>query len=292
MSSRALAFLTDRRISIELVALVAGCVALAWPTFAQVVRDSWSTEQGSHGPIVLMTGLWLVTRLWPSARPLFRPPPLLPVAIVIAALAPMLLFARVVQVLEVEGFLMYALLVAALYSVIGWAALRKLWFPLFYLAFVFPLPDTLVALITLPLKDFISRAAVELLHAVGYPIGGMGVTIVIGPYELLVAAACSGLNSIVSLSVIALFYLYVRHGGDWRSALPTAIMIVPFAILANLIRVIILIVLTYHAGDAAAQGFLHDFAGLLMFVVAFGLVILFDSAVARLRPGASRESVR
>jgi exosortase len=176
---------------------------------------------------------------------------------------------------------MYGLLLAALYSVIGARALCRLWFPLIYLAFMFPLPDTVVAFVTLPLKTMLSQAAIASLGMLGYPIGGAGVMIMIGPYELLVAAACSGLNSIISLSVIGLFYLYVRHEGNWRTAWPAAVMIVPIAILANFVRILLLILLTYHAGDAVAQGYLHDFAGLSMFAVALGALAMVDEAIVR-----------
>lgn len=265
------------RWPLQLLALLAGCAVLALPTLVQVARESWTTEQGGHGPIVLMTGLWLLVKLWPQARPHFCSPATLSVMVMAVPLAMLVLFSRIAHVLEVEGFLMYALLLLALYSVIGLPGMARLWFPLFYLAFIFPLPDTLVAATTLPLKTWISEAAIGILSLLGYPVGGAGVMIYIGPYELLVAAACSGLNSIISLSVIGLFYLYVRHRGDWRKAWLTALMIVPMAVLSNFVRVLILILLTYHAGDAAAQGFLHDFAGLTMFVVALGLVVAIDS---------------
>lgn len=270
----------DNRAS--LMALLAGAAVLAWPTMVRVISESWSTEQGSHGPIVLMTGLWLLTRMWPKAARYSAMPPRRHAAPVLAIAAILLVLSRVVQILEIEGFLMYGLLIAGLYALIGWRALRELWFPLFYLAFIFPLPETLVAYLTLPLKSLISRTAVDLLHLAGYPIGGLGVTIMIGPYELLVAAACSGLNSIVSLSVIALFYLFVRHEGQWRSAIPSVIMIVPIAIAANLIRVIMLILLTYYGGESVGQGFLHQMAGLFMFVVALGLLIIWDKLISQM----------
>lgn len=279
-----------RSVPPALLALLAGCAVLAAPTMIVIARESWSTEQGGHGPIVMMTGLWLLSRIWPSARPLFHRPRLLPVTALLALLSALLLLTRIVQVFEIEGFLMYGLLLVALYSVIGWPAVRRLWFPLVYLAFMFPLPDTVIALVTLPLKTFLSQAAVGLLSMFGYPIGGAGVMILIGPYELLVAAACSGLNSIISLSVIGLFYLYVRHEGDWRTAWPTALTIVPIAILANFVRVLILILLTYHAGDAAAQGFLHDFAGIFMFAVALGLLAAIDELIARSRAKSGRSA--
>ena len=117
------------------------------------------------------------------------------------------------------------------------------------------------------------------LGQLNYPIGGQGVMIYIGQYELLVAAACSGLNSIISLSAISLFYIYVRHQADWRYAALLVLLIVPVALLANFIRVLILILLTYHSGEAVAQGFLHNFAGVFMFAVALIAIYLADEAI-------------
>jgi exosortase len=174
---------------------------------------------------------------------------------------------------------MYAVLLTAIYSVIGLQAMKRLWFPFFYLLFIFPPPDTLVAMVTQPLKIWISQAAIHLLHALGYPIGGAGVTIQIGQYQLLVAAACSGLNSIISLSAITLFYIYIRHQADLRYGLLLSLLILPVAILANFVRVLILILITYYFGEAAAQGFLHSVAGLTMFVIALLSIFAADSLI-------------
>lgn len=258
-----------------MIALALGVLAIALPTLSFVARESWSSEQGAHGPIVLMTGLWLLVRLWPSAAPLAKRPPLWRVAALLTVTVLGYLLSRITQVVEIEGYFMYACLVIALYGLIGGRAMRQLWFPLFYLAFMFPPPDTIVYAITLPMKVGVSQVAIAILHTLGYPIAGQGVMIYVGQYELLVAAACSGLNSIISLSAISLFYIYMRHEAEWRYAAFLVLLIVPVALIANLVRVIILILLTYHAGDAAAQGFLHNFAGIVMFAVAlltiFGL---------------------
>lgn len=256
--------------------LAAGIAAVFLPTIWYVAQASWSTEQGAHGPIVLATGLWLFHRQWQENKPEILPGRS---AIVAALFIPLLFayfFARVTQIIEIEGFVMYGLLLVALYSAIGWAAMKRLWFPLIYMLFVFPPPDTVVALITQPLKIGISHAAIDILYAFGYPIAGAGVTIQIGQYQLLVAAACSGLNSLISLSAISLFYIYVRHQADWRYALLLFVAIVPVAIFANLIRVLILILLTYHAGEATAQGFLHNFAGITMFASALLTIFAID----------------
>lgn len=259
--------------------LLAGLAAVIVPTMAFVARVSWSTEAGAHGPIVLFTGLWLLWRLWPEARVVVAPPATLPVVVGLAVTLPLYLVSRIAQIVEVQGYLMYAVVLVTAYAMIGLPAMRRLWFPLFYLGFMFPLPETLVAAMTGSLKTAISEAAVAFLYQFGYPIGSAGVSIQVGQFQLLVAAACSGMNSIVALTAISLFYVYMRHQANWRYALLLALLILPVAIFTNFVRVLILILLTYHAGDAVAQGFLHNFAGLTMFAIALLTIFALDSAI-------------
>ena len=268
--------------------LVAGVLAVLIPTMLLVANQSWSTEQGAHGPIVLATGLWLLWREWGNARLLAQPAPGKVVAIAFAILLPLFFISRVSNIVETEGFLMYALVVTVLYSFIGWNALKVLWFPLVYLLFVLPPPDTLVAMVTNPLKIFLSESAVQLLYTLGYPIAASGVTIQVGQYQLLVAEACAGLNSLISLSAIALFYVYLRHHANVRYSLLMFLAILPVAAFANFVRIVILVLLTYHGGEAAAQGFLHDFAGLTMFMTALITIFAIDHLFGLLLPGLKR----
>lgn len=255
------------------LALLVMVALFAFPTMEFVAQSSWSTEQGAHGPIVLFTGLWLLWRHLPAELEHAHPPAGWKVAALIALVLPLYLVARIGAIVELEGYLMYAGLLVLLYSVIGLAAMKRLWFPLFYLTFVFPPPETIVAIVTQPMKILVSEAAVGLLDLFGYPVGGEGVHIYIGQYQLLVAAACSGLNSLISLTALTLLYIYIRHQADVRYALLLAILTVPVAVLANLVRVLMLILLTYHFGEAAGQGFLHEFAGLTMFIAALVLIM-------------------
>ena len=260
------------------IVLALGAAAIAVPTMLMVARESWSTEQGAHGPLVLLTGIWLLVRARKQAAPIAPPPLWRPIVIMLPLLA-LFVVARISQTVEVEGYIMYGVLLSAAYAVCGGPFLRSLAFPLFYLAFVFPPPETVVYGLTLPMKIAITKAAVGLLAVIGYPIGYSGVWIQVGQYQLLVAAACSGLNSIISLSVLSTFYIYVRRSGDVLRAVLLALFIVPVAMAANLVRVLTLILLTYHAGEAAAQGFLHNFAGMTMFVAALLILFAIDAAL-------------
>ena len=267
------------RLNWQSALLILGLVAFCLPTMKFVMQQSWSGEEGAHGPIVLATGLWLLVREWEYARPLAKPAPVSTVWLLLAILVPLQIFARITQIVELEGYFMYFTILVVLYGLIGLESLRKLWFPLFYIAFIFPPPETLVALVTVPMKIWLSKAAIGFLQLLDYPIGGEGVTIYVGQYELLVAAACAGINSIVSLSAISLFYIYMRHRANWLYSGLLVLLIVPVALVANFFRVLILILLTYHAGEAAAQGFLHNFAGIAMFAVALLTIFAADEVL-------------
>lgn len=258
---------------------VIGIAAFALPTMWFVIREGWSGEEGAHGPIVLATGLWLLWQRWKASKEYVEEASLPLIIGLLAVLVPLTILARITQIVELEGYLMYACLLTALYSVVGGQVMRRMWFPLLYLAFIFPPPDTVVAWVTVPMKIWLSESAIVFLRFFGYPIGGVGVSIYIGQYELLVAAACSGINSIVSLSAISLFYIYMRHEAEWQYAALLVLLIVPIALIANFFRVLTLILLTYHAGEAAAQGFLHNFAGILMFGIAMVTIFLIDLAL-------------
>ena len=265
-------------LSLPMIFFLVGCAALAIPTMIGVAQVSWSTEQGGHGPLVMATGAWLLWRELKQSPAAIAPGNLLFGGLALAICLGVFILARITGTLEVEAFAMYGSIISGAYLLFGGALLRSIWFPLIYLAFALPPPETVVAAVTQPIKIAISEGAVWLLHAVGYPIASSGVTIQIAQYELLVAAACAGLNSIVTLSALCLLYSYLRHRSDPIPFIVICIAAIPVAMFANFIRVLVLILLTYHFGEATAQGFLHDAAGLMMFSVALMTVFAIDQS--------------
>jgi exosortase len=137
--------------------------------------------------------------------------------------------------------------------------------------------------ITQPLKILVSDITTFLLSAAGYPITQVGVTIYIAQYQLLVEDACAGLNSLISLTAIGLFYIYLMHNASWRYSAVLLLLLLPIAIAANVVRVMILVLLTYYAGNEVAQGYLHDFAGIVTFVSALLLIFGIDTLLSPLR---------
>ncbi|MGJ3628673.1 exosortase V [Sphingomonas sp. MMS24-JH45] len=261
--------------------LAAGLLVLAIPTVIRLGRESWSTEIGAHGPIVLATGLWLLFHdgLRLDGDP--RAPRRWWAVALLPALA-LYVFGRAYDFLSLEAAGLWGAFVALVYLVAGGAALRRRLFPLVYLGFVIPPPGWVIDRITAPLQTFVSAAAVHLLQPLGYPIAHDGVVLTEWQYQLLVEDACAGMNSLTGLVAIGLFYVYLLHRASWRYSALMVALIVPIAILVNVARVVALILLTWHAGDAAAQGFLHVTTGLVLFMVAIGLMFLADTGLQAL----------
>src|SRR5436309_1663020 len=118
-----------------------------------------------------------------------------------------------------------------------------------------------------------------LLYWAGYPIARSGVILSIGQYQLLVADACSGLHSMFSLAALGTLFMYMMGR---TSRVHNAIMlaaILPIAFIANIVRVIILVLITYHFGDEAGQGFLHGTAGVVLMLVALGILFALDAVL-------------
>ena len=259
---------------------VAGLLVLFVPTLVDLVRTVWSTEEQSQGPIVLAICAWLIWRAWSRIDDLAadHPRPVAGWSLLAFALL-LYFFGRSQRILSAQTLSALFALPAMVLLLRGRRQLAAAWFPLFFMFFLVPLPAALVDAITQPLKLAVSSVATNVLFTVGYPIARTGVILQIGQYQLLVADACAGLHTLFSLEAMGLLYLnVVRHSSLFRNVL-LAILIVPISFAANVIRVMVLALITYHFGDEAGQGFLHGFAGLVLFMTALMFIIGTDSGL-------------
>lgn len=262
------------------IAPAVGLALLYIPSFWDLVHGLWSLDMNAHGPIVLAVGLWL---LWFKSRqfPGDASPGTGRAALLGWVVLAFGLFLYAVG--RSQAFVIFEIgslvpvLVGLSLLLLGPTATRYLWFPFVFLLFVIPLPGSLVDAITQPMKLAVSWGAEHLMFALGYPIARSGVVLHVGQYQLLVADACAGLHSLFTLEALGLLYLNVmRHESPVRNAILAA-LIVPVSYGANLLRVIILVLVTYYFGDAAGQGFVHDFAGMVLFLSALLLIITGDA---------------
>ncbi len=271
----------DRR---AVAMVLAGLAVLYLPTYWSLASTIWQSSDQSQGPLMLAASLWL---LYERREAIASAPARPREGVAAGALAVGLLLYAVgrsqsIWIFEVGSQLVVFSGVLLLFK--GWRGLRLAMFPILFLVFMVPLPGPLVAAVTGPLKAGVSYVASELLYTAGYPISRTGVILHVGPYVILVADACAGLTSMFSLEAVGILYLgLMRHPSRARN-MALSLMLVPVAFCANVVRVVVLVLTTYHLGDAAGRGFLHGFAGMLLFCVALALIVPLDRLLGWLLP--------
>jgi exosortase B len=260
--------------------IIVGLAVLYVPSLYDLFTGIWSKDEQMHGPIVLGISLWLMHRNWGAMEQAAQDQqpsnwgwPIFVFGLLLYAVG------RSQDILMFEIGSAIWLLVGLGLLQRGTAAIKVQWFALFFMLFMVPLPGAVVDTVTMPMKMAVSFAAEDVLYWAGYPISRTGVVLQIGQYMLMVADACAGLHTLLTLEALGLLYLnLVRRDSAFRNV-GLALLIVPISFTANVIRVMTLSLITYHWGDAAGQGFLHGFAGMVLFLSALMLIIGFDLAL-------------
>ena len=258
------------------------------PIYWWAAETIWQTEEQGHGAIILAVLVWL---LWDLRHAIDQAPgvprPQLGWPVFVFGLL-VYFVGRVFNISILEFGSQPFVAAGILLLLRGPAAIRLAWFPLIYFIFMVPLPSILVDAITGSLKGLIANIVESLLYLVGYPIARSGVILSIGQYQLQVADACSGLHSMFSLSALGTLFMYLM--GRKRNLHMTIMLasILPIAFVANIIRVITLVLVTYYLGDEAGQGFLHGAAGMVLLLVALAFFFVLDMVLDKVLPAAPR----
>lgn len=263
--------------------VVAGLLAVLGPSLYGLSTGLWLTEDHSHSLLVAGVLAWV---LW-SERAVFRlpahPAPLPGWTLLVLGLA-LYVVGRSQDVLLFEVAAFIPVLAGTVLLLYGFGVLRRLGFFFVFLAFLLPLPGQLVDALTTPLKHQVSALTATVLYAAGYPIAKTGVILHLGPYQLLVADACSGMRSMFSLAATGAIYLYLSGRRHPLHLGLLVLSILPIAFLANTLRVVTLALITFYLGDAAAQSYLHELASVSLYLFALALLIGLDYLLGAL-PG-------
>ena len=270
-----------RYLRFQLFTALLGALALTLfvvylPTLVKLIDGPWQSEQEGHGPLIIAGACWLA---WSTraklAEATFSSAPVSGWLLLLAGLATLFL-ARIIDFLPAEALSALPVLAGCILLCTGWNVFRMVAFPIGFLIFAVPVPDTIMVAITGPLKVLISDAVTEVLYQLDYPVSQNGVIIMISTYQLLVKDACSGINSVFALSAIGVFYAHVFRQQEKIRSLLLLAAIVPITIAANFIRVLALVLIAYYAGPDLLEGVVHDLTGIGLFIVAVVLMLLFD----------------
>jgi exosortase len=253
-------------ILLSLVVLMYGSI------LKNLVLQWWNDPNYGHGFFVpLFSGyiLWRQRERWMTVR--VRPSNF--GFVVMLGAVGLLIAGSLGAELFTSRFSLVILLAGMILFLSGWSLLRAVSFPLGFLILMIPIPVIIYNQITFPLQLLASRLATLLLELIGVPVLREGNVLILSNYSLEVVEACSGIRSLMSLVALAMAYGYLAEPRRWvRYVLVVAM--VPIAIATNAIRITSAGVLAHRFGPGAAEGFLHEFSGFVIFVAAVFLMFV------------------
>ena len=236
-----------------------------------LVLDWWSDPDYSHGFFVPLFSGYILWRQRERSIKCDIKPTNFGLLVMLGAIG-LLFVGSLGAELFMSRFSLLVLLAGMILFLAGWKFLRAASFPLAFLIFMIPLPAIVYNQITFPLQLIASRFATFWLELVHVPVLRDGNILILSNYSLEVVEACSGIRSLMTLISLAVIYGYFLEPRLWvRIAL--VVLMVPSAIISNAIRIMGAGMMAHRFGPAAAEGFLHEFSGWVIFLVA--LMLLF-----------------
>ena len=271
-----------------LAALAASFFVAYLPTYLRLAGSAWRTEQEGHGPLIMLAAAWLAWQQRDRLKGMQLRPALVAGWIILILSLLLMAVCRSQDIPMVEVATQIPVLLGCLLLIGGWPLARVFAFPLAFLIFSVPPPNWLLDAFTVPLKVWISDIVSNSLYNLGYPVAQNGVMIMIGSYELMVKDACSGVNSIFALSAIGVFYVHEFVSNHPTRKLLLILSIIPITVLANVFRVVTLVLGAYYIGVDTIEGLFHDLTGIALFIFALALFFLLDRVLIALEFLAGR----
>jgi len=267
-----------------LICLLGGLAVLVAPTLRALWKADLAPDGGGQFLLVAIAIGYLLWRERDHFR-LARAQPLWPGIGLFALLLPAYVLAWICQnpLWQLLATLAIVLLVG--WPELGFATLRHFWFPASLSLFLGTPASGVVDAVARGLKLWLPQIATLIAQTAGLRVGATGAIIQVDGYQLQVANACSGVNSLMGIAGISLFYVYLRRGSEPLYAMLLCIMLAPVAILANLARIMIMIGVTHWFGDAPVSGPLHPLVGMSVFAFAVGVLFALDTAIYPLMRG-------
>lgn len=270
--------------AVALVALFAGFHAMMFSHLPGVFRAP--EEDLSHGWLVPFFALYILWRDRAGIVKSFGAPSVWGLVAVVPFACLGILGARGLQVrFELVAFV--GLLVAIPWAMFGRRTAGRLLFPAAFLLFCMPL-NSYLSLVTVHLRIFVSAVSAGILSFFGMDIvreGNLimlpGVMIDGNPFGVDIADPCSGLRSIFALMALGAGYAYFSQP-TWTRRAVLFLFSIPCAVAGNVCRIMSICIVAKCSSSGFATLFTHDFAGLVVFFIAIGLLFAAGEAITRI----------
>jgi exosortase len=266
------------------IGLVVVVTALIWPVISRALAV-WSTDEDLHfGLLVPPLALLLVWWRRVAVRRSLGPGAPVGLLVVIGAIVALVICERLwarSPAAAAAGMLLWGVVV----YLWGWSTARVLAFPIAWLTFGLALQPTLLSGVGFVLQHITAVGAELVSNVVGVPVIRDGLLLRTGPAAFIVAEACSGMNSLLALTALALLWLHVCQGRP-VARLTLVGSVLPLVLMANVTRVALVLLVADRFGQDAAIGFFHGVSSLLLFGMALGGFVIVGHTVG-CRPLAS-----
>ena len=259
--------------------ILGGLISLLYlGTFRDLIYQ-WDTNiYYSHGYLIVPVAAWLVWRKRATLRRTPAEPSWAGLPILAAGLT---LFAIGIRadILFAQGLSLILVLAGVVHTLWGQRMLREAAFPLFVLIFMIPLPYLLLDPIGFPMKRAAAGQAASILQFLGVPILQEGVYLHLPHYTFVVEDVCNGLRSLITMLTLGTILAQILLP-LYRDRLVLIASSVPISLAANIVRIMATVLMGYYVSDQWAQGFLHEFSGLFVFVLSLGGLMLVARFIA------------
>jgi len=260
----------DIKMWYKLILLLTPILVLYYRILYEMGLDWWHDENYSHGFLIpFVSGYLIIQKLDELKKTSIKPSWWGPLVLSLGLL--LLIIGVAGAELFTMRFSFLVVLTGLTLSMFGIEFLRKLFFPLFFLIFMVPLPYIVYNSLTLPLRTIASQLATFFLSFLNIPVLREGNVIHLPQMTMQVVEACSGIRSLISLLALSTIFAYFTQNKSWSRVLLVGFTI-PIAIFTNAIRITLTGVLAAYVSPELAHGFFHNFSGWLIFLVAFLLL--------------------
>ena len=260
-----------RQLLLSAVMLGVGLLWLYRPFLLTLVEAWGSNEDYSHGYLIPFIALYMVYIDRRKLAGLQVQPTNSGLLVIVAGLS-VLVLGKIASEFFLQRFSLLVVLSGMILFLLGRTFFLKMAIPVCYLLFMIPLPAILWNRIAFPMQLFSSMLTERVVSLLGIPIFREGNLLHLSETTLEVIAACSGLRSLVTMFALAGVAAYISPKLSTTRKWIVFFAAAPIAILANTVRLTGTTVLASLYGEKTAQGFLHDFSGIVVFMV--GLLLL------------------
>jgi exosortase len=260
-------------------AVLSGVLVLYFPFLKTLVADWGVNEDYSHGYFIPFLSAYFIYTMREELSELQVQPSIWGLLLISLGFA-QLLIGKVGSEYFLQRTSFILVILGVILFFLGWEFFKKLLFPILYLLFMVPLPAIIWNKIAFPMQLFASAITENVVYAIGIPIYREGNVLHLAETTLEVVAACSGLRSLMTMFALsgALAFLSIlTTSRKWILFISAA----PIAIVANILRLSGTALLASQFGSEVAHGFLHDFSGIVVFVIGLAMLMGMNSLLNR-----------